>query len=386
MHQPPATILLAPDTYKGTLSAAQVRHALARGLKPLFPHANFLSAPLADGGDGFLAALADILGPHTIRTSTVTGPLGEPTRAGWILADINGTPTALIEMAQAAGLALISHIGRESALGAHTWGVGELIRHALNAGAQRIILGCGGSATTDGGSGALRALGAHVLDTTGHELPLGGGHLKQAAHLDLAGLDPRLSAMELVLAVDVLNPLHHAQGAAHMFAAQKGATDPADNALLAAGLEVWAKLVGGSWDRVPGAGAAGGTPLPFLALCPHARVMRGFDTVVEISGLDAAVAAAARPLLVVTGEGRLDAQSQLGKTPWAIASRWPGVSAVAICGQVDPAFEVEGSPFAAVAGLSDQTWDPGVGAAAEDIQEAVARLAANTLAPWAGTR
>jgi len=324
-------VLVAPDKFKGTLSAAEAAEAMAQGVLRVYPDAKVRLLPVADGGEGTLeAALA--AGAEE-RTERVRGPLEKDVTASWALLERAGRRTAVIEIARACGLLLVEP-SVQTALAAHSYGSGQLIAAALAAGASEIVLGLGGSAMTDGGSGALRALGLNVYDDGGAEVPLGGAALLSARWAEDSRLDERLQSAVLRIAADVDNPLTGPEGAAHVFGAQKGADAAARN-LLDEALRHWADLledVTGSAVDVPGSGAAGGYPAAFLAFT-NARLQRGFDLVAELLGLDEALADAD---LVITGEGALDAQSLRGKAPLGVAelAQAHGVPTVIVAGSI----------------------------------------------------
>ncbi len=325
-------ILIAPDKFKGSLTAAEAAAAIAQGALRVYPDAETVQFPVADGGEGTLEAA--VAAGYEERLNAVVGPILAPLGAAWaIRPDAFGGATAVIETAQASGLAHMEPTP-ENALRAHSYGCGQLIAAALEAGATEIVLGLGGSAMTDGGSGALRALGLKPLDAAGNVVPLGGGALADVAAIDTGGLDPRLSAVKFRIAVDVLNPLFGPDGAAHVFGAQKGA-DPDTVELLDAGLRNWASVLREATGRdvnVPGAGAAGGFPASFLALS-NAVLESGFELVAGLTGLAGKLAAAD---LVITGEGSLDAQSLNGKAPIALAdaARDRGIPVIMIAGRI----------------------------------------------------
>ncbi|GAB3268774.1 glycerate kinase [Sinomonas notoginsengisoli] len=322
-------ILIAPDKFKGSLTAAEAAEAMAEGALSVYPDAAITRVPVADGGEGTLeAALA---AGFEERIRAVTGPLIKPVGAAWA---IRGT-TAVIETAQASGLAALgSDPDAQTARRAHSYGAGQLVAAALDAGATEILLGLGGSAMTDGGSGALRALGLLPLDAAGNVVPLGGAALADIASIDASALDPRLFAAALRIAVDVGNPLVGPDGAAHVFGPQKGA-DPETVEVLDAGLRTWAKALADATGRdvdIPGAGAAGGFPAAFLAFT-DARLESGFDLVAELVELDVQLDGAD---LVITGEGSLDEQSLTGKAPIALAdrARARGIPVIAVAGRI----------------------------------------------------
>ncbi|MFF5794388.1 glycerate kinase [Paeniglutamicibacter sp. NPDC012692] len=308
-------VLVAPDKFKGSLTATEAAAAMAEGVLRVHPEAVVTRFPVADGGEGTLDAAVNA--GYELRFDTVTGPLGQEIIAHWALhREPGGAARAVIETAQASGLAASARTP-EGALCAHSYGCGELVLRALDAGATEIVIGLGGSAMTDGGSGALLALGLGLLDAHGDPVGLGGGHLADVASVDASGLDPRLEKVRIRLAVDVGNPLLGPDGSAAVFATQKGA-DASAVAVLEAGLRHWSRVLRGATGRdvnVPGAGAAGGFPAAFLAFT-EAVLEPGFRRVAEISGLAAQLDSVD---LVITGEGSLDAQSFEGKAPIALA-------------------------------------------------------------------
>ncbi|WP_437882900.1 glycerate kinase [Pseudomonas sp. LRF_L74] len=307
-------IIIAPDSFKDSLSAADVASAIADGLREVLKDAELVELPMADGGEGTIdAILAAVQGED--RKSRVSGPLGQPVDARW--GWLPDSRTAIIEMAEASGLQLVAQAQRNACVSS-TRGTGELIRQALDAGARKLILTIGGSATNDGGAGMLQALGARLLDRQGHDLPPGGLALAQLATLDTGTLDPRLAGLEVELAADVDNPLCGPNGASHVFGPQKGASAEHVRQLDAAlghFADCTARLLGKDLRDEPGAGAAGG--IGFAAkVFLGARFRPGVDVVAQITHLDARIAGAD---LVITGEGRFDAQTLRGKTPLGVA-------------------------------------------------------------------
>ena len=305
-------IVIAPDSFKESLSAAAVAQAIASGIKVAAPDAQTVCVPMADGGEGTLDAVLAVTGGER-RELTVADALRRPRRAfwGWL-----PDQTGIIEMASAAGLEHVAPNDRNP-LTADTYGVGELIASALNAGAKRIVLTAGGSATNDGGSGMLSALGMQFLDEAGNLLPAGGLALSQLHRIDATGLDTRLKSVEVVVATDVRNPLCGVNGASAIFGPQKGATPKMvrmlDDALgkLAA---VTAQATGADHQHDSGAGAAGG--LGFAAIAwMGARMRPGVEVVAELANLEHDIIGAD---LVFTGEGRMDGQTLQGKTPWGV--------------------------------------------------------------------
>ena len=319
-------IVVASDKFKGSLPAAGVADALARGIHRVLPSASVVAVPVADGGDGTLAAAA--AAGFTLVPVTVTGPTGEPVRSAYARRD----GTAIVELADASGLDRLP--GGFAALTAGTRGTGELVAAAVDAGCSVVVLGVGGSCSTDGGAGIAVALGARVLDGSGTPVASGGAALAGAATLDLAPVSARLAGVRVLVATDVDNPLTGPSGAAAVYGPQKGAS-PADVAVLDAALGRWADLVAATTGRdvreVPGAGAAGGAGFGALALL-GAEVRSGIETVLDLVGFDDAAAGAD---LVVTGEGSLDAQSLRGKAPMGVlvAAGRLGVPVVAVCGR-----------------------------------------------------
>ena len=340
-HSPTAPLIaLAPDSFKGALDAAGVADALADGISRALPRARFRKIPMADGGEGTVAAWAAATGAE-MREAAVADPLGRPVRAAFAFNPARAT--AVIEMAAASGLPLLAQ-NEYAPLETSTRGTGELVRAALDLGARHIILGIGGSATNDGGAGFASALGARLLDSRGRDLPPGGGALGRLASIDLSGLDPRLAKTRVEVACDVTNPLCGPAGASAVYGPQKGAS-PADVARLDKALAHFAEVAEatlpprrgrpaarGAIRDLPGAGAAGGLGFCLVAFC-GARLRRGVEIVAKSVGLAEKLGGCD---LVITGEGRLDAQTANGKTPAGVAraARKAGVRCIAICGCV----------------------------------------------------
>ncbi|MFI7319902.1 glycerate kinase [Streptomyces venezuelae] len=332
-------VLIAADKFKGSLTAVQVAERVTAGLHRVAPGVAVEALPVADGGDGTVAAA--VAGGFERREVRVTGPLGNEVTAAYALKD----GTAVVEMAEASGLQLLPE-GVFAPLTSTTYGSGELIRAALDAGARTIVFGVGGSATTDGGAGMLAALGARFLDADGEPVAPGGGPLKDLATADLSGLDPRLKDVEVVLASDVDNPLTGPKGAPAVYGPQKGA-EPADVAALDAALAHYAtvleKAIGpkaAEYAQSPGAGAAGG--IGYGALVGLGAGFRpGIDVMLDVLGFAPALE---RATLVITGEGSLDEQTLHGKAPAGVAAaaRAAGVEVVAVCGRLALAPEVLG--------------------------------------------
>lgn len=324
-------IVLAPDSFKGSLSARDAAEALAKGFQRVFPDAEYVLIPMADGGEGTVEALVDATGGKYLSV-TVTGPSGRPVRA--TLGLLGDGETAVIEMASASGLPLLA-LGERNPLTTTTFGTGELIRVALDAGAKRLIIGIGGSATNDGGAGVVEALGARFLDREGHPLPRGGGYLGELATIDLSQFDPRVREVTVLVACDVDNPLTGARGASSVFGPQKGATPAMVQTLdrnLAHYAEVLRRQLGKEVEHVPGAGAAGGLGAGLLAFF-NAELRRGVDIVLEAVHFEEHLRGAT---FVVTGEGELNRQTAYGKTPLGVAqaAKRHGLPVFAVAGAI----------------------------------------------------
>ncbi|WP_433781814.1 glycerate kinase family protein [Actinomycetospora sp. CA-101289] len=371
-------VLLAPDSFGGSLTAAEAAAAMAQGWARAVPGDTTVLLPLADGGTGFVEVL------HTARGGTrhdveVTGPLGAPTVATWL--ELDGT--AYVESASACGLHLVGERTPATATAATSRGVGELVAAAAEHGPSSIVVGLGGSACTDGGAGLLAALGAPARDADGAVLPDGGGPLAGVASVDdLAAVHARLGDVELVVAADVDHVLCGPRGAAAVFGPQKGA-DADTVADLDAALAVWGAVLAAASGRPdlvdrPGAGAAGGLGAALAAL--GARRVGGGELVREVAGLDDALAAAD---LVVTGEGRLDDQSLRGKLVSVVATRARerGVPCIALAGQVD--LSVGEALEAGLEGAYSVSADAGsVEAALAEPAARLADLAAGVAGRW----
>lgn len=327
-------VVVAPDSFGGALDSVAVTEAIATGWLQARPDDLVVRAPMSDGGEGTLAALEAALGARAERRAVATSdPLGRPVVADWLLLDDGHD--AFIEMATASGLARLAGTERTAASVrvASTRGTGDLIRAALDAGVQRIILGLGGSATNDGGAGLLSALGVRFEDASGTELPPGGAALARLAHVDATHLDPRLAAVEIVIASDVTNPLCGPVGASATYGPQKGA-DADAIAELDAALGVFGRAVEAATNRAvadaPGAGAAGGTAAGLLGFT-NAKLQPGVNVVAAMIGLAEMLVGAD---LVITGEGRADEQTLAGKAAMGVAvlARHTGASVVLLCG------------------------------------------------------
>mgnify|MGYP000854757009 CR=1 FL=1 len=359
-------VVIAPDKFKGSLAANEVVEAIAAGIRDVVgDRVRIVSLPVADGGEGTVEAA--IAAGYERRTTSVRGPLGSTVDADWA---IRGEE-AVIEMAAASGLELVPSAVRDG-LRASSYGTGELIRAALDAGATTIVLGVGGSATTDGGAGMLEALGLKLLTPDGDAVEPGGAGLAGLATVDAAGLDHRLAGARFVLANDVDNPLCGPRGAAAIFGPQKG-LGPDDIPVVDSNIGRWAKLLADALDfpadgaEVPGAGAAGG--VGFAALAALRAVPRpGAELVAELVGVPESLEGAT---LAITGEGSLDEQSLGGKAPMGVlaAARRAGVPAVMVCGRSLLSKEQwQEAGFTALYSLSDRA-----GSAEESMREA-ARL------------
>lgn len=330
-------IVIAPDSFKESLSAMQVAEAIEQGFSEIFPQAEYIKLPMADGGEGTVESMVAATGGERVHVN-VTGPLGQPVNGffGWM----GDGETAVIEMAAASGLHLVAPEQRNPLI-TTSFGTGELILAALNHGARKIILGIGGSATNDGGAGMMQALGAHFHDIDGKELHVGGAALAQLASVDLSQLDARLAQTDILVACDVDNPLCGAKGASAVFGPQKGATPERVKQLDAALLHYGEKIelaTGKSVLNVAGAGAAGGMGAALFGLL-NARLQPGIEIVTEALKLADAVQGAD---LVITGEGRIDSQTIHGKTPVGVArvAKRYDIPVIAIAGGMTPDYSV----------------------------------------------
>lgn len=324
-------IVIAPDSFKESLTALEAAQAIEKGMKKVLPDADFIKVPMADGGEGTVQSLVDATGGKII-SKTVTGPLGEPVEAFF---GISGDEkTAVIEMAAASGLHLVPAEKRNPLI-TTTRGTGELIIAALDYGIEQIIIGIGGSATNDGGTGMAKALGIKLLDSDGNEIADGGGALANIAAIDVSNIDPRLASVCIEVACDVDNPLTGPRGASSIFGPQKGAT-PEMVRLLDGNLHHYAEMirrdVGKDIEQIAGAGAAGGLGAGLMAFL-SAELKRGVDIVLEATALEAQLKNAD---FVITGEGKIDAQTVFGKTPIGVAktAKKHSIPVIAIAGNV----------------------------------------------------
>ncbi len=343
-------IVIAPDSFKESLSAVSVAACIEKGFREIFPDADYVTLPLADGGEGTVDVLLQGLAGQK-RTHQVEGPLGALVNAEWAMlepSDRNPNKTALIEIAAASGLDLLTPEQRNPLI-ASSFGTGQLILEAIEQGAESIILGLGGSATNDGGAGIVQALGGRLLvskgqdgkgqDSTGQELGRGGAALAELASIDLTGLDSRYADVELIVACDVDNPLCGDKGASHVFGPQKGAT-PEQVLMLDKALANFAQVAetqgcvdgGESVQKRMGYGAAGGSPMG-LGLLFNMQIKPGIEMVLDVLQADDVLKGAD---LVITGEGQMDNQTLQGKTPYGIAKRasLQGIPTIGIAGSL----------------------------------------------------
>ncbi|MBM7653871.1 glycerate kinase [Neobacillus cucumis] len=307
--------VLAPDSFKESMSSKRAALAMEKGIKAVFPNAECVIVPMADGGEGTVESLVSVSNGEMIKTEVI-GPLGEKVIAEYGL--LGQGKTAVIEMASASGLELIKQ-GDRNPLLTTTYGTGQLIIHALNKGVTRLLIGIGGSATNDGGMGMLQALGVSFKDQSGDELPFGGGALHRLHSIDMSGLDERINRVKIDVACDVTNPLIGENGASAIFGPQKGATPEMITVLdqnLAHFAEVTKKQLGQDIAHMDGAGAAGGLGAGLMAFL-NAQLKKGIDLVIEYTGLEERIKGAD---YVFTGEGSIDGQTLFGKTPYGVAN------------------------------------------------------------------
>lgn len=355
-------VLLAPDKFKGSLRASEVAAALAAGLRVAAPGVQTVAVPVADGGDGTLDAA--VSAGYRLVPVRVTGPTGDPVGTGYAVRD----GVAVVELADACGLNRLPD-GDLAPLTATSLGFGQVVAAALDAGCRRVVLGVGGSASTDGGAGMLTALGARLLDAAGVDLPTGGGALEQLDRVDLTGLHPSVGSTDFVLASDVDNPLLGPTGAAAVYGPQKGAT-PDDVTRVDGALRWWSAGLARAMRQplgpsghpaadVPGAGAAGGVGFAALAVL-HAEARPGIDLLLELTGFYGQLPGAR---LVITGEGSLDSQTLHGKAPAGVAAaaRRAGVPVIAVAGRnlLNPT-ELRDAGVSAAYALVDIEPDPAV--------------------------
>ena len=329
-------VVIAPQTFKGGLSGIQVASAIEQGVLSVYPHAETLKIPVADGGDGTLDALVRSTGGE-LFTSRVTGPLGEPVTAMWGV--MGNGETAVIEMARASGLALVPPRRRNPRI-TTSYGTGELISQALDRGYRRIIVGLGGSATNDGGVGMAQALGVRFLDSNGRELPAGGAALSKLARIEMLGLRRGITEAKITAATDVTNPLCGPRGASAVYGPQKGGwpevVEELDRALENLS-RVIKRSLGLDVRDQPGAGAAGGLGAGLMAFL-NAEMGAGIDLVCQVLGLEDRLIGAD---LVITGEGRVDASTIYDKAPVGVARRAKvrGIPVIAMAGSLGTGYE-----------------------------------------------
>lgn len=362
--------VLAPDSFKGSLTAKEVCLAMEMGIKKVLPAAECLSVPMADGGEGTMQSLVDATGGR-IYEQEVTGPLGNPVKSFYgIMGD---GKTAVIEMASASGLHLVDETTKNPLI-TTTYGTGQLVKACLDKGIDKIILGIGGSATNDGGAGFAQALGVSFKDKNGNELSFGGTMLSQLHTIDVSGLDIRLKDIRIEIASDVSNPLYGEDGAASVFGPQKGAT-PEMIRLLDDALRHYSAIIkeqlGKDVAHTPGAGAAGGLGAGLLVFT-NARIRRGVDIVVEYTNLHDIIKKAD---YVITGEGGIDFQTKFGKTPYGVAqvAKSENKKIIAVAGYLGKDIEALYDMFDAVFGIM-----PGVMSMPEAIKTAAENIERTT--------
>ncbi len=345
-------IIVAPNSFKGSLSATQAAKAIARGVREVFPDAEVVEIPVADGGDGTVEALVSA-NRGTYEWVNVEGPLGDPVLASYGL--IDGGKTAVAELASASGYVLVSPAMRDPRK-TSTFGFGQLLEAARKSGASHVIAGIGSSATNDGGVGMAQALGYRFLDAAGIDLPRGGAELLRLERIDDSGLNPGWRSVQVMVACDVTNPLTGPEGASAVYGPQKGA-DPVTVRLLDRALGRLAEVIERQYGKrvadIPGAGAAGGTGAGLMAFL-DAQLVSGAGLVVDASGFDRALEGAQ---LVITGEGRADGQTAYGKAPGEVARRAQaaGVPAVLIAGTKGAGWEtLLTKGFSSVASLAQE--------------------------------
>lgn len=358
-HTEVARVLICPDSFKGSISSADAGRAMARGISQVFPDAELVCVSIADGGEGTLDALV----PAENRIEIyVSDPVGKRIKSEYgCLVDEIGTRTAVIESARAAGLTLLSENERDPRL-TSTYGVGEMIKDALDRGFERILLTVGGSATNDCGCGMAAALGARFYGADGECFVPAGGSLSEIKKIDVSDFDRRLSDVKIHIACDVKNPLTGKHGSSAVYAPQKGA-DSSAVAELERGMvhcaAIISKMCGRDVSVIPGAGAAGGIGVPLIAFC-GARMISGIDAVLDAVGFDGLMIGCDA---VITGEGRIDAQSLCGKAVSGIARRAKarGVPTYVICGSVGDGIDPEGDlvknlGIKGIASISDESY------------------------------
>lgn len=328
-------ILIAPDSFKGSATSSMAAEAIGKGIHMVFPDAELIKIPVADGGEGTVEALTDSLKGRVVK-KMVKGPIGEPVEAEY---GILPGEVAVIEMASASGLPLVPENKRNPLL-TSTYGTGQLILDAMDRGCREIILGIGGSATNDGGTGMARALGFSFLDALGNELSEGGGSLSNLADIDDSGMDERIKNTNFLVACDVKNTLTGPEGASHVYGAQKGAS-PEDILYLDSALLKLAAIVNSKYCRanenIQGAGAAGGLGYGLMEFC-GGKLKSGIEIILDLIKFDSYLDGVD---LVISGEGRIDGQSVYGKVPVGIAGRAKknGIPVLVVVGDIGPEVE-----------------------------------------------
>lgn len=373
-------IVIAPDSFKESLSAKQVCESIEAGFAQVFPDAEYVHLPLADGGEGTVEVLLQGLDGE-VRESQVTNPLGNAVNATWAILDHKekeGAKTALIEFAAASGLDLVAVDQRDPAVST-SFGTGELIREALDLGVTRIILGLGGSATNDAGAGIAQALGAKLLDADGAEVARGGAALVSVVEVDISELHPRAKEVEFIVACDVANPLLGKEGASHVFGPQKGASTELIETLesaLSRFSSACSKSTGVDHSDTAGFGAAGGTPLG-LSLVFDIQIKQGIEMVLDALDADKVLEDTD---LVITGEGQMDNQTLQGKTPFGIAKRAQrkGIPTIGIAGslghEIDELYGTINSTFGTV--RSPQSLEQVLSEASKNLTRTARNIAA----------
>lgn len=362
--------VLAPDSFKGSLTAKEVCSAMESGIKKALPSAECISVPMADGGEGTVQSLIDATGGR-IYELEVVGPLGDPVKSFYgIMGD---EKTAVIEMASASGLHFVDEVTKNPLI-TTTYGTGQLVKACLDKGVEKIILGIGGSATNDGGAGFAQALGVSLKDKKGHELSFGGAALSQLHTIDVSGLDARLKDIRIEVASDVSNPLCGENGASYVFGPQKGATSEIIR-ILDDALQHYSAIIkeqlGKDVAQTPGAGAAGGLGAGLLVFT-NAQMRRGVDIIIEYTNLHEIIKKAD---YVFTGEGGIDFQTEFGKTPYGVAqvAKSENKKIIAIAGYLGKGIEPLYDMFDAIFGIM-----PGVMTMPEAIKTATKNIERTT--------
>ena len=330
-------IVIAPDSFKESMTAKEACEAIEKGMKIALPNAEFIKVPMADGGEGTTQSLVDATEGKMYFVET-TGPLGEKVKSKFGI--LGNGEIAVLEMASTSGLELVPREKRNPMI-TTTYGTGELIKKAMDMGAKTILIGIGGSATNDGGAGMIQALGGKLLDENGKQISFGGGELSKIKKIDLSELDSRIKNIKFIAACDVQNPLTGETGAANVFGRQKGATEEMVK-ILDNNLKHYAELIRKDVkvdvENIPGAGAAGGLGAGLMAFL-NAELRKGIDIVVEYSKLEEKIKGAD---FVITGEGSIDSQTRFGKTPYGVVSvaKKYGVPNITLAGNVSKDIEI----------------------------------------------